>query len=224
MDKLKLTGLCAIFLLTACVGTTTTPVVKNSEAVLVHSELAGSCMHSLWKALLPLMAANNSYISVENLEHVTGVRMQYLAKVSPTDTVGIYQQGVSSSFADSNGPGLSFRIETHEDTLPSSKGLYTWQSLQWHPGSTSVLDLSCINGTDQLRLTEAEADLRELGLRSIGITSGTRHMEVFVDDWNEQTNLYYDVPVNTVPYVLSIHVVGEKVTGKPKVGGLKIDE
>lgn len=63
-------------------------------------------------------------------------------------------------------------------------------------------------------LAEAEADLRALGLHSIGVTAGIRHMEVFANDWNEQAYLYYAVPMNVVPYVLSIHIVGEKAPKK----------
>jgi hypothetical protein len=215
MGKLKVAFLSVLLLLAACVHETPKDHAANSGTPRIRSLPSRSCMYVLWKKMLPLMAKKNSYIGIEDMEHVAGIRMQYLTEVSPTDTVGIYEQGASSSSNDPASPELSLRIETHEDSLPPRKGLYTWRALQWHPGSNSIVDLSCLGGGgSSLTLAEAEADLRALGLHSIGVTAGIRHMEVFANDWNEQAYLYYAVPVNVVPYVLSIHIVGEKAPKK----------
>ncbi|GLQ91519.1 hypothetical protein GCM10007901_04690 [Dyella acidisoli] len=161
------------------------------------------------------MAKNNSYISIEDMEQVTGVKIQHVVKVGPIDTIGIYEQLATPLASGSYSTFLSLRVEIHEDNLPPIETFSTWRALQWQPGSTSTVDLSC-NST--LSVKQAEGDLRALGLRSAGVLSkGIERAEVFVNDWNEQVYLYYTIPTIVNPLVSSIRIIGQKAPKKPPI-------
>ncbi|GLQ96579.1 hypothetical protein GCM10007863_09970 [Dyella mobilis] len=161
------------------------------------------------------MAKNNSYISIEDMEQVAGIKMQHVAKVSPTDTVGIYQQLVNPSVDGTFSSHLSLKVERYEDNLPPDEIFSTWRAMQWQPGSISVVDLSC---SSTLSVKQAEKDLTALGLQPAGtLHKGIQRAEVFVNDWNEQVYLYYTIPLIVTPPVASIRIVGQKIPRKPPI-------
>jgi hypothetical protein len=213
MDKLKVMLLATTLSLASCTHETSKAVIDTPESIQSRPLPSQDCLYSLWKKLLPLMARNNNYISIEDMEHVAGVKMQHVVNVSPTDVVGIYEQFSLPSTNNNFSPYLSLRVETHEEALPYNKAVSTWRALQWQYGSTSTVDVSC---SSTLSVKEAEGDLRALGLHPAGTLSrGIQRAEVFVSDWNEQTYLYYTIPTITTPPVSSIRIIGMKTKRPP---------
>jgi hypothetical protein len=165
-----------------------------------------SCMQDLWHGLLPLIA-KGSYVTVQDMEQLASVKMQQVVDVAPADTIATYENNGTTP--------LSIRVEVLE--VPSLYDIphmkYTWQVIQgrsiaWH-GSTSVVDFACLDSSGGLQLPKAEADLASLGFKRIGYTAQEIHSEYFTGRLGTVV-IYFDVPVETVPTVTSLHIVGSR--------------
>jgi hypothetical protein len=165
-----------------------------------------SCMRNLWQGLLPFLA-KDSYIAAADMERLAGFKMQKVVDVAPGDTIATYE--------DNGATHLSIRVETlnvpPSYTVPNMK--YNWQvaqgrSIAWY-GSTSIVDFSCLDKADGLQLSKLEADLFSLGFHKIGFTAQENHAEYF---WGNTGSVvvYFDLPVESVPTVSSLHIVGAK--------------
>lgn len=167
--------------------------------------LPKSCMRDLWRGLLPFVA-KDSYIIASDIERLAGIKMQKVVDVAPGDTMATYED---------NGPTpLSVRVEVLNTPLSYtiSHMKYTWQVLQgrsmaWH-GSTSVVDFACIDSSGGLQLAKVEADLSSLGFHKIGSTAEV-HAEYFLGRAGSVV-IYFDVPVESVSTVSSLHIVGSR--------------
>jgi hypothetical protein len=216
MRKFVPTFLTIVFLPTAQAHQASSIVQSGQESISAHASPNQGCLYDLWERLLPIMAKNNSYISIEDMEQITGVSMQHLANVGPADRIGIYEQHVLlQSTTQPFTSDLSIRIETHDDLLPPSEVMSTWRAAQWQPGSTSTVDLSCAGPGQGLKVAQAEADLKALGLQRAGVLSkGIQRAEVFANDWNEQIYLFYTIPTITTPPVTSLRIIGTRAPKK----------
>jgi hypothetical protein len=180
---------------------TVTSQPKSSQA-----QPPKSCMQDLWQGLLPLIA-KGSYVTVPDMEHLAGIKMQQAVDVAPADTIATYENNGTTP--------LSIRVEVQEVPalydIPHMK--YTWQVMQgrsiaWH-GSTSVVDFSCLDSSGGLQLSKVEADLDSLGFKRTGSTAQEVHSEYFVGRLGTVV-VYFDVPVEAVSTVTSLHIVGSR--------------
>jgi hypothetical protein len=166
------------------------------ESKHLQDQLPKSCMQDLWQGLLPFVA-KHSYVTAPDMERLTGVKMQEVADVAPDDSIANYENGTAH---------LSIRVEVLNMTSS-----YTWQVLQGlsNPryGSTSIVDISCLDSSRGLQLSKLEADLFSLGFHKIGFTAQEVHAEYF---WGHGGSVvaYFEVPVESVPTVTSLHIVG----------------
>jgi hypothetical protein len=192
-------------------------VQTNEQSTSSQASPSQDCLSTFWARLLPLMAKNNSYISIEDMERVAGVKMQHVVNIGAADRIGIYEQHMPfPSAAHPFTSNLSIRVENHEEVLPSSEIMSTWRAVQWQPGSTSTVDISCASTGATLRVAQAEADLKALGLQRAGVLSkGIQRADVFVNDWNEQVYLFYAIPVIVTPPIISLRIIGTKAPKKP---------
>ncbi|MGC1549106.1 MAG: hypothetical protein WA777_11310 [Rhodanobacter sp.] len=173
-------------------------------------------MYRLWKGLLPVMAMNSSYIAFDDVERIARIKLHQPVAFGPQDTVSSYEVNgtyplapkVQGDLVMDGQADLSMRLELHEEPQPERPPL-TWQRFQGRTGGvgSSVLDLSCTSGGWALSLREAESDLVSMGFKHAGAVA---NFEVFRNQLMGLVYLYYETPVETVPEVTSIHVVGFK--------------
>ncbi|MBE1159905.1 hypothetical protein [Dyella acidiphila] len=218
MNRSRVVLLAALLLPAACAHDARV-ASDNQEPVQLHPSPSDDCLYTLWKRMLPFMKKNNSYMSIDDVERLTGVKMQHESKVGPTDTVGIYEQFTLPPTHHPLPPALSLRVETHEETLPINEAPFTWRGSQWQSGSSSTVYLECLGGPGAA-LTPAEAarDIKAMGLHSAGVLSkGMQRQEVFVDDWNEQISIYYTSPSIVSSTVDSVRITGVKAPKKPPI-------
>ncbi|RUL63180.1 hypothetical protein EKH79_12275 [Dyella dinghuensis] len=197
----------SLLLLFATMLTTTNGFAAQTVASSPKSsppKLPKSCLGDMWQGLLPLIA-KGSYVTVPDVEKLANIKMQHVVDVAPGDTIATYEGNATTP--------LSIRVEVLE--VPTSYGAghitYSWQVLQgrsvdWH-GSTSVVDFSCVDSSGGLQLSKVEADLSSLGFHQIGSTAQEVHAEYFAGRLSTIA-IYFDLPVESVPTVSSIHIVG----------------
>jgi hypothetical protein len=170
---------------------------KNLEPSHLQDQQPKSCMENLWQGVLPFVA-KRSYITAEDMERLTGVKMQEKVDIAPNDTVATYE--------DNGAAHLSIRVEVMDK--PSS---YTWQVSQGRTnpgnGSTSIVDFSCMGGPGGLQLSKLEVDLSLLGFHKIGFTAQEVHAEYFLGKLGSVA-VFFELPVESVPTVDSLHIVG----------------
>lgn len=79
-----------------------------------------------------------------------------------------------------------------------------------------MLDFTCIGNGGGLTLSRVETDLQAAGFKLAARSTSPlqQHVEIFANQWGEQTSVCYDIPVATVPDVISLHIVGKKVERK----------
>lgn len=206
----------------ACQATepTATSVVSTVDA-------STSCMKRLWVALIPAVASNSGYLGIADVERIAQVKLPDPVSITPTDTISALQlsgpyplsANISGSLAFNGRADISLRLELHSEPA-THLSLYSWQRMQGRIYDTrsSNFDLTCMDGGGVLALREAEADLEAIGLKRVGTLSRPKPVEVFYQDMKGRVDLYYETPVETVPYVSSIHVAGAEIKkAKPSV-------
>jgi hypothetical protein len=188
------------------------------------AEGSASCMTRVWKALLPIVVANNGYLDASDVERVAKIKLSEPVSVSPSDAISSYESNgrfslspnVPGSLALTGKASLSLRLEMHSEPK-AGISLYSWQRLQRRINGTksSNFDLTCLDGGTPLSLREAESDLEAIGLKRAGTLAQPTPVEVFYRDLRGRVDLYYSTPVETIPTVVSIHVAGAEIKKMP---------
>ncbi len=209
---------CWIFLATSLVApyayaqtTSATPIGSFT------SSPPDSCMTKLWNGFFPFIAKNHSYISMADVERVAGIKVQHVVEVAPMDSIGSYEMHGPVLLNSFDPWELSIRDEIQDETIPvKPHGFnFSWQVTQGRAtlgrGSTSVLDIACM-GMGELTLVKVEADLQSAGFKLVARSTRPlqQYLEIFANQWGEQTYVYYEQPVEVAPDVISLHVVGMK--------------
>ena len=177
-----------------------------------------SCMTKLWNGLLPLVAKDHSYISMADVERVTGVKMQHVVQVAPMDSIGSYEMHRPMLLHSYDPWMLSLRDEIQGEPSPAEPNSRnsSWQVAQGRAtgsrGFTSVLDIAC-SGMGALTLVKVEADLQTAGFKVAAKSTRPlqQYVEIFANQWGDQIHVYYEAPVDVAPVVTSLHIVGRNV-------------